>query len=184
MATWTIGTTETITWSMPDVLSDVKIELSRDNGDTWETIDNSATNDGSYDWVVTGSATSQALIKVSGKLYTNPDDDSPVDFTNITDTSDTTFEIVAQSDTLTQILNIVTQLQIDVANIPQAVAEYAVDGTLTLGDSLKQIRAVTSGSCTVVESGNNYIMSFKNNAGNATILTLTVPKTGLSRVSS
>jgi len=63
--TWTINTSATITWTTLGPIDDVKIELQRTSGGSWETIVASTTNDGSYSWPVTTPATSQALIKIS-----------------------------------------------------------------------------------------------------------------------
>lgn len=88
-ATWAVGSIQNITWTALDVLSDVMIQLSRDNGSTWSTIIADTTNSGTYAWTVTGPATTTAIIQVSGLVYTNPSDGSTIDFTNISSTSDT-----------------------------------------------------------------------------------------------
>lgn len=41
------------------------------------------TNSGNYIWTITGPDTTQALIKVSGLNYTDPDDQSQIDFSDI-----------------------------------------------------------------------------------------------------
>lgn len=94
---WTIGSTQTIRWDFVDVLSDVKIELSRDNGNSWEIITSATTNDGSYDWVVTAPSSSLSLIRVSGLIYVDPIDGSEIDFTDIVDVSDNVFTIIGIS---------------------------------------------------------------------------------------
>ena len=63
--TWTVGTSEAITWTTLGPIDDVKIELQRTTGGSWETIIESTTNDGGYSWPVTTPATTQALIKIS-----------------------------------------------------------------------------------------------------------------------
>lgn len=86
-----IGTSFNITWNFPDVIGNVKIEVSRDNGSTWNTIIASVYNwDGivaytqqTYPWTVTGPLTYIALIKISGLTYTDPVDQSVTDFTNV-----------------------------------------------------------------------------------------------------
>ncbi|MGA7677200.1 MAG: hypothetical protein WCA51_02360 [Dehalococcoidia bacterium] len=62
---WAGGTFQTITWSSLNVSGNVRIELSRDNGANWQNIVGSTPNDGSQPWMVTGPATTQALIKIS-----------------------------------------------------------------------------------------------------------------------
>jgi len=57
-----------ITWSSQGFAtnaSQVRIELSRDGGTTWETVFTSTINDGSQTWLVTGPATDRARFRVS-----------------------------------------------------------------------------------------------------------------------
>jgi hypothetical protein len=106
MAKWSVNSTHNITWNFVDVLSDVKIELSRDSGDTYETLTSATSNDGVFPWKVTEPTTSAALVKVSGLVYTDPDDSTQtIDFTDITDTSDNVFEIVISSNDFLNINN-------------------------------------------------------------------------------
>jgi hypothetical protein len=84
---WTLGTSATITWNFIDVLSNVKLELSRDNGFTWEDLNVDYPNTGEFTWVVTGSITNLALVRISGLIYTDPIDGSQIDFTDIVDIS-------------------------------------------------------------------------------------------------
>jgi trimeric autotransporter adhesin len=62
--TWTLGSVHDITWS-PGNGGNVTIELSRDNGSTWETLFAATANDGSQVWTVSGATTSQALVRIS-----------------------------------------------------------------------------------------------------------------------
>jgi hypothetical protein len=62
--TWTLGSTHDITWS-PGNGGKVSIELSRDNGASWQTLFASTANDGSESWTVSGPTTSQALVRIS-----------------------------------------------------------------------------------------------------------------------
>jgi len=62
---WTIGETETITWTSSGSITDVKIELQRATAGSWEELTASTTNDGSYPWVVTGTATTEATVRIS-----------------------------------------------------------------------------------------------------------------------
>jgi hypothetical protein len=60
---WGAGTRQTITWIFSGTDVPVMIELSRDGGSTWTTI-NYGTKGGSQVWRVTGEATNEARIKV------------------------------------------------------------------------------------------------------------------------
>jgi hypothetical protein len=82
------GTTQNITWTALDVPSNVQILLSRNGGLSWETIISNTPNTGSYAWVVTGPITGQALIQVTGLLYTDPADNSQTDYSNVTSIGD------------------------------------------------------------------------------------------------
>jgi len=62
---WVVGETEDITWTCENV-SDVKIEISFDNGNTWSTIADSIPNTETYSWTVTAQDSSnECLIKIS-----------------------------------------------------------------------------------------------------------------------
>ena len=62
---WTVNSNQNITWTTLGSITDVKIELQRTTGGSWETIVDSTTNDGSYPWTVTSPTTSTAKIKIS-----------------------------------------------------------------------------------------------------------------------
>ena len=59
-----IGTTRNILWSSSDLIGNVRIEISRNNGAGWTTIFSSVTNDGNQNWRVTGPATTQARVRI------------------------------------------------------------------------------------------------------------------------
>ena len=83
---WTIGTSYNITWDSAGEVVDVKIELQRTVGGSWETITASTTSDGSHPWTVTSPAATTAKIKI-----TEVGDDT------VTDQSDAVFTIAAAS---------------------------------------------------------------------------------------
>jgi hypothetical protein len=80
--TWLIGTTQTIQWTSNNVTGSIKIELSRDGGNTYTALINTTSNDGSFDWTVTSPSTTQAVIRISSA-------DNP----SISDTSNSLFKI-------------------------------------------------------------------------------------------
>jgi subtilisin family serine protease len=64
--TWYTGTSQTISWSSSGVSGNVKIELNRTYPSvSWETLYASTSNDGSESWPVSGTATTQARIRIS-----------------------------------------------------------------------------------------------------------------------
>ncbi len=81
---WTVGTSQSITWTATVTITDVKIELQRSVGGAWETIVASTTNDGTYSWTVAGSATTAANIRIS-----------KVGDASVNDVSNAIFSIVA-----------------------------------------------------------------------------------------
>lgn len=83
---WCVGSTQTIQWTNVSSLNSktVTIRLSRNGGGSWETLASNLTNTGSFTWVVTGPATTKALIEVAIKYSTS---------TTFKDVSDATFTI-------------------------------------------------------------------------------------------
>ena len=81
---WETGTTQYIRWTRTNCPGNVKIELTRNNRITWETIAASTSAEGEYPWVVTAPLTSQALIRVTSLSYPTVGDSSNALF-NITD---------------------------------------------------------------------------------------------------
>jgi hypothetical protein len=78
---WEIGSRQTITWDSLNVPFIVRVELSRDGGETWDTISYFVWNDGRYSWRVTGPATTAARIKVTDIFNPAVFDISDADFT-------------------------------------------------------------------------------------------------------
>ncbi|MBI3949625.1 MAG: right-handed parallel beta-helix repeat-containing protein [Acidobacteria bacterium] len=62
---WTVGQMATIRWSSVKVTGKVRIEVSRDGGANFETLFANADNDGVQDWLVSGAATSSAVIRIT-----------------------------------------------------------------------------------------------------------------------
>ena len=80
---WVVGESEDITWTGVNV-SDVKIELSVDNGSNWTTIIESTPNTGSYPWTVTAQDSSdECLIRITnaadGTVFDVSDDVFTID---------------------------------------------------------------------------------------------------------
>ncbi len=61
---WLWGSSRTIHWSSSGITGNVRIDLSRNGGSTWETLFPNTANDGSEDWRVAGTFTTQARIRV------------------------------------------------------------------------------------------------------------------------
>ncbi|MGA1823810.1 MAG: BACON domain-containing protein [bacterium] len=62
---WQIGAIYHILWESGDTSGSVKIELSRDNGSTWETLFVSTVDDHIEEWEVTGPESENSLIKIT-----------------------------------------------------------------------------------------------------------------------
>jgi hypothetical protein len=67
---WIVGRKYYVTWRHTGVFPNVKIEYSYDNGGSWNTIVESATNSRSYEWTVLNTPSDSCLVKVSN--YHNP----------------------------------------------------------------------------------------------------------------
>ena len=78
---WEIGSRQDITWDSLNISFLVRVELSRDGGNTWDTISRFTWNDGRYNWRVTGPATTHARIKVTNIFNSAVFDISDADFT-------------------------------------------------------------------------------------------------------
>jgi N-acetylneuraminic acid mutarotase len=74
---WIHGHAYPITWTSTGVTGTTTIELSRDNGVTWETLTTTTATSSTFLWTVTTPRTFQALVKVSGS---GQSDQSPVFF--------------------------------------------------------------------------------------------------------
>lgn len=83
---WAIGSEQDITWTSTGTPGNVKIELSRNNGSTWEPIIASTADDGTYAWTVTAAATVQGLVKISSVSTPAVNDQSDAVFTISTTT--------------------------------------------------------------------------------------------------
>jgi hypothetical protein len=81
---WTVGSTQAITWNSTGTLQNVKLEFSIDNGVNWTTIVASTANDGNEAWTIPNNASNTCLVRVSDAA-----DGDPVDV------SDAVFAIIA-----------------------------------------------------------------------------------------
>jgi len=61
---WGVTDHMPIAWETQDIAGNVKISLSRDGGKTYETIIDSAENDGSFEWIVTGPFSANCMLKI------------------------------------------------------------------------------------------------------------------------
>jgi hypothetical protein len=77
---WLTGTNQMITWTPGNVTGNVKIELSRDGGMSFEVLFADTANDGSESWPVTGPATTQALVKITSLTDPSASDQSNAAF--------------------------------------------------------------------------------------------------------
>jgi hypothetical protein len=80
-----IGSTYNLTWDSfgpaATIGSSVKIEISRDGGDSWSTIVASTANDGIHPWTVTEPNSSQCRIRVTSTTNSSYTDISNTNFT-------------------------------------------------------------------------------------------------------
>jgi len=87
---WPIGSSQTIQWTSTGLTGNVRVEASRNGGTTWALIAGNTSNNGAFNWTVTGPATTQARIRVTS--LTDP---------TVADASDANFTIGGGSLTVT-----------------------------------------------------------------------------------
>ncbi len=62
---WEATVTRAITWNSTGNISDVKIEYSTDNGNTWNTVTASTPDTGTFDWLIPNTPSVNCLVKIS-----------------------------------------------------------------------------------------------------------------------
>ena len=65
--TFGIGRNNTVQWTLRGVTGGVRIDLSRDDGESWTRLSDEVENVGFYDWTGAGQVTSRARIRVSSR---------------------------------------------------------------------------------------------------------------------
>ena len=65
--TWLVGSTQRVTWTNPGGYTSFTIEVSRNGGSTWETVETGLPGTYTYrDWVVTGPVSTNCRYRVTG----------------------------------------------------------------------------------------------------------------------
>jgi hypothetical protein len=75
-----VGDTMPISWDSSGAGANVKIEISRNGGGSWQTIHGSTPNDGEYSWPVAGPISSACRVRVTGDALIPVSDMSDADF--------------------------------------------------------------------------------------------------------
>ena len=84
---WVIGTTRSIKWQATES-AEIKIEVSRDNGSSWEEIEASTVSENSrYEWEISGPASTECRIRV---LFAEDE--------TVNSVSSSPFEIISRSE--------------------------------------------------------------------------------------
>ena len=78
---WTMGSTQAVTWTSAGTAANVKVEYSTNGGSSWTTAIASTPNTGSYLWTTPVTATAQALVRVSDAANAAVNDTSDAVFT-------------------------------------------------------------------------------------------------------
>ena len=73
--TWVAGTTQNITYQYGSGTTQVSLEYSEDNGQSWVAIASNITANGSYAWVVPNTPSTSTLVKVTGNQFNGCDYD-------------------------------------------------------------------------------------------------------------
>jgi len=99
---WRIEKPDYITWNSMNITGNVKIEISRDNGNNWLVIAASAANNGHYEWTAIEPASDQCLIQVSSLDYPYISDQSNNMFVS-TYLSDINMDLIVESQDLSEL---------------------------------------------------------------------------------
>lgn len=78
---WPVGSTQSIQWTSSGVSGNMRIQLSRNGGATYETLFGSTPNDGTENWVVTAPLTLSARVRITSLSDTTVLEVSSSDFT-------------------------------------------------------------------------------------------------------
>jgi hypothetical protein len=81
--TWQIGETYDITWAPSGIGGNVLIEYSTNSGSSWTVIDSTASDVGSYSWVIPNTPTTEGRVKITHLSCPDDYDESDGDFTII-----------------------------------------------------------------------------------------------------
>lgn len=71
-----VGEVLALQWSSTDLTGNIRLRISRDGGKTFQVIENAVPNTGTYNWTVTGPATTAAQVEVCGASNTSVCDTS------------------------------------------------------------------------------------------------------------
>jgi hypothetical protein len=82
---WSVGSTQSITWTTSGNVGNIRIMYSVNNGSNWTTVVSSSSNDGSYSWTIPNTPSANCKVRISET------DGVPKD------TSNSVFSIVSQS---------------------------------------------------------------------------------------
>ncbi len=75
-----LGGTQNLTWTSGGPTSLVNVELSRNGGNTWETLASNFANTGTFQWLVSGTPSTNCLLRVSDAVDGVPSDMSNAAF--------------------------------------------------------------------------------------------------------
>lgn len=75
-AVFHVGEVRALEWSSTDLTGNIRLRISRDGGQTFHVIENAVPNTGTYNWTVTGPATTSAQVEVCGASNTSVCDTS------------------------------------------------------------------------------------------------------------
>jgi hypothetical protein len=144
--TWNIGSAYNIVWNTTGMVSAVNIYETRDNGATWNTVQNNAPSGvggGSYSWVIGGSPSTQCKIRITDFMY------PPVG-----DTSNATFTIMTPmsiSNTLSsEPLNVYPNPTQDVVTIETASGNYDMTVSDMTGKTIVKSNVIVNGGIITV----------------------------------
>jgi hypothetical protein len=134
---WSAGSNQSVSWGTTGTLDNVKVEWSRDNGTTWNTVVASTPNTGSYAWTVPDSGSTMSLVRVSDADNGLPSDVSDAVFTVVGSALEVTSPSPGQTWYSSSVQNITWN---SVGNVANVKLEYSIDN----GNSWTVIVAATA----------------------------------------
>jgi len=128
-----IGTLQTIRWNSFNLNSGIKIEISRDGGNSYELLADQQPNVGFFNWMVTPPATFNAIIRLSS-----------VADSSITDVSDNIFTLA--SGVQSQIFSNIDDVINENAVLPQENLVVGTKGRIVFADNIVSLEFDGAGS--------------------------------------
>ncbi len=153
---WQIGTSHDITWNSEYTSGQVKVELSRDAGSSWETLATQTADDGLLNWSVTGPASEQCWVRVSDVTGVASDSSdaafailNPPSITITTPNGGEVWQIGSQQEITWQSENVSGNVNVKLSRDSGSTWETLAEDTANDGSLAWDVTAPASNTCLV-----------------------------------